>query len=59
MLFRSAESFGVGEPGNDIMQLMSPRFEAGFLYPGNKPGFGVELTDVLIRKYAKTLNALI
>lgn len=49
-----AESFGVGEPGNEIMQAMSPRFENGYLYPGTKPGFGVELTDALIRKHART-----
>jgi L-rhamnonate dehydratase len=46
-----AESFGVGEKGNDIMAAMSPRFSNGYLYPSNKPGFGVELTDTLIRKH--------
>ncbi|MBM3783708.1 MAG: L-rhamnonate dehydratase [Acidobacteria bacterium] len=48
-----AESFGVGEKGNEIMEAMSPRFSNGFLYPPEKPGFGVELTDALIGKYAK------
>lgn len=48
-----AESFGVGEPGNEIMQAMSPRFEEGFLYPNDKPGFGVDITPALIRKHAK------
>ncbi|MSV33075.1 MAG: L-rhamnonate dehydratase [Bryobacterales bacterium] len=48
-----AESFGVGEPGNDIMQAMSPRFADGFLYPGDKPGFGVDITEALIRKHAR------
>ncbi len=48
-----AESFGVGEPGNEIMQTMSPRFADGFLYPSDKPGFGVDLTDTLIRKHAR------
>lgn len=49
-----AESFGVGEPGNDIMQAMSPRFADGFLYPSDKAGFGVEITEALIRKHART-----
>lgn len=48
-----AESFGIGEPGNDIMQTMSPRFENGYLYPGDKPGFGVDITAELIRKHAR------
>jgi L-rhamnonate dehydratase len=48
-----AESFGVGEKGNEIMQAMSPRFENGYLYPPEKPGFGVELTDALINKHAR------
>jgi L-rhamnonate dehydratase len=48
-----AESFGVGEPGNEIMQAMSPRFAGGYLYPSDKPGFGVEITEALIRKHAK------
>ncbi|HXJ39601.1 MAG TPA: enolase C-terminal domain-like protein [Bryobacteraceae bacterium] len=48
-----AESFGVGEPGNEIMETMSPRFADGFVYPNDKPGFGVELTEALIRKHAK------
>jgi L-rhamnonate dehydratase len=48
-----AESFGVGEQGNEIMQTMSPRFADGYLYASDKPGFGVEINDALIRKYAK------
>ena len=48
-----AESFGVGEPGNEVMQAMSPRFADGYLYPSDKPGFGVEITEALIRKHAK------
>lgn len=48
-----AESFGVGEPGNEIMQTMSPRFSGGYLYAGEKPGFGVEITEAMIRKYAR------
>ena len=48
-----AESFGVGEPGNEIMQAMSPRFADGFLYPGEKAGFGVDITEGLIKKHAR------
>ncbi len=48
-----AESFGVGEPGNEIMQAMSPRFDGGYLYASDKPGFGVDITEALIRKHAK------
>ncbi len=48
-----AESFGVGEAGNEIMQAMSPRFADGYLYAGEKPGFGLELTETMIRKHAR------
>ena len=50
-----AESFGVGEKGNDIMAAMSPRFANGYLYPSDKPGFGVDLTEALIQKHARRL----
>jgi L-alanine-DL-glutamate epimerase-like enolase superfamily enzyme len=48
-----AESFGVGEPGNEIMQAMSPRFENGLLYPNEKAGFGVDLPPALLRRYIR------
>jgi len=48
-----AESFGVGEKGNDIMAAMSPRFADGYLYPSDKPGFGVDITEALIQKHAR------
>ena len=38
-----AESFGIGEPGNEMMQAMSPRFADGHIYPNDKPGFGLPL----------------
>lgn len=38
-----AESFGIGEPGNEMMQAMSPRFADGHIYPSDKPGFGLTL----------------
>lgn len=48
-----AESFGIGEPGNEIMQTMSPRFADGYIYPSERPGFGVEITEAMIRKHAR------
>jgi L-rhamnonate dehydratase len=48
-----AESFGVGEAGNEVMQLMSPRFAGGYLYASGKPGFGVELNENIIGKHAR------
>ena len=50
---KMAESFGVGEPGNEIMQTMSPRFSGGYLYASEKPGFGVEMSEAMIRKNAR------
>ena len=38
-----AESFGIGEPGNEMMQALSPKFANGHIYPSDKPGFGIEL----------------
>lgn len=40
-----AESFGIGEPGNEMMQAMSPRFADGHIYPNEKPGFGFALPE--------------
>ncbi len=48
-----AESFGTGDPNaNDLMLAMTPRFENGHYFPSEKPGFGTELTDDLVRKHA-------
>ena len=38
-----AESFGIGEPGNEMMQAMSPKFSDGHIYPSDLPGFGLTL----------------
>ena len=38
-----AESFGIGEPGNEMMQAMSPKFADGHIYPSDLPGFGLTL----------------
>jgi len=47
-----AESFGIGEKGNELMQVLTPRFEKGFAYPPEGPGFGVEINDALLKKVA-------
>ena len=47
-----AESFGIGETGNDLMQALTPRFENGFAYPPEGPGFGVEIDNALLKKVA-------
>ena len=49
-----AESFGTLENPNALLQAMTARFEGGFYYPHEKPGFGVEITETLIRKFAQT-----
>lgn len=48
-----AESFGTGESSNELMQAMTAKFENGDYYPNEKPGFGVELSEALIRKFAR------
>jgi L-alanine-DL-glutamate epimerase-like enolase superfamily enzyme len=47
-----AESFGIGEKGNELMQVLTPRFEKGFAYPPEGPGFGVDINDALLKKVA-------
>lgn len=49
-----AESFGTGEPGNELMERMTAPFKNGCYYPPEKPGFGVELDETVLRKYRKT-----
>ena len=45
-----AESFGTLENPNALLQAMTARFEDGYYYPHEKPGFGVELHEALIRR---------
>lgn len=47
-----AESFGIGETGNELMEALTPRFENGYAYPPEGPGFGLEITESLLRKVA-------
>lgn len=50
-----AESFGTGESGNELMELLTPKFVDGHYLPPAGPGFGVEFSESLIRKYAPQL----
>src|SRR6266853_1034249 len=39
-----AESFGTLEASSPVMKAMTSRFEKGYYYPSDKPGFGVEIS---------------
>lgn len=47
-----AESFGTTDDGTDLMNAMSSRFENGHYYPSDKPGFGTEITEKLVKDHA-------
>ena len=47
-----AESFGTTDDGTDLMNAMSSRFENGYYYPSDKPGFGADLTEKLVKDHA-------
>jgi L-alanine-DL-glutamate epimerase-like enolase superfamily enzyme len=46
-----AESFGTGQSGTDVFHAMTPRFEGGYYFPPEKPGFGTELNEELVKKH--------
>ena len=46
-----AESFGTGQNGTDVFHAMTPRFDGGYYFPPEKPGFGTELSEELVRKH--------
>ena len=50
-----AESFGTGEPGNEIMQALTPAFESGYYLAPDKPGLGLALSPTMLRKHTPTL----
>jgi L-rhamnonate dehydratase len=50
-----AESFGTGEPGNELMNLLTAPFENGFYKPPPGPGMGVEIPDAVLRRHAPQL----
>jgi len=50
-----AESFGTGEPGNEMMALLTAPFSGGYYTAPPGPGFGVEFPAELLRKHAPGL----
>ena len=48
-----AESFGTLESPNELLAAMTARFEGGYYYPHEKPGFGVDVNETLIKKFAR------
>ena len=51
-----AESFGTGDSGNELMELLTPKFEKGQYLAPEGAGFGVEFTASLLKKYAPELG---
>ena len=47
-----AESFGTGASGNEVMELLTPKLDAGYYLPPQGPGFGVEFSKSFLQKYA-------
>jgi L-alanine-DL-glutamate epimerase-like enolase superfamily enzyme len=43
-----AESFGTLESSSPIMTAMTSRFEHGYYYPSERPGFGVDVTPSML-----------
>ena len=50
-----AESFGTGEPGNEMMQALTPAFEKGHYLAPSKPGLGLDLPPALLKKHTPSL----
>ena len=50
-----AESFGTGDSGNQIMELLTPQLEKGCYLPPKGPGFGVEFSAAIVRESAPGL----
>jgi L-rhamnonate dehydratase len=50
-----AESFGTGEPGNEMMERLTPPFADGYYLPPDKPGIGAEFPDAVLRKHVPSL----
>jgi len=46
-----AESFGTGEPGNELMALMTAPFENGYYRAPDGPGMGLEIPEGVLTKY--------
>ncbi len=52
-----AESFGTGDDATDLMLAMSSPFKDGYYYPKDKPGFGTDITEEMVRKHAGSSTA--
>lgn len=50
-----AESFGTGEPGNELMALCTAPFANGYYSAPRGPGMGVEFPDAVLKKHAPSL----
>ena len=50
-----AESFGTGESGNELMEMLTTKLVDGYYLPPPGPGFGVEFGAAFLRKYAPGL----
>ena len=48
---RWAESFGTNDSGTELMEAMTAPFKDGHYLPSEKPGFGTDLTEKLVKKY--------
>lgn len=46
-----AESFGTGEPGNELMERMTPPFENGYYRAPTGAGMGFEIPEGVLKKY--------
>ena len=47
-----AESFGTADNGTELMEAMTARFENGYYYPSEKPGFGTEITEKMVQEHS-------
>jgi L-rhamnonate dehydratase len=50
-----AESFGTGEPGNEMMERLTAPFQSGHYFPPDGPGFGVDFPEAVLRKHTPGL----
>ncbi len=50
-----AESFGTGESGNELMEMLTTKLVDGHYLPPPGPGFGVEFPAAFLRKHTPSL----
>ena len=51
-----AESFGTGDSGNEVMELLTPKLVDGHYLAPTGPGFGVDFSSRFLREYAPQLK---